>query len=134
MGRPGAQDFVKWRGPLFQRFLLALVDQSAAVRSLAEYLLSDALASKVPPPPLRCRPTVHHLSSSVRISTCAGAGLLFRSVVAGGARSSANSWHRRGVDGVANPMKVLFTSVFRYVGNALAVPPPQKYQPLLRNV
>ena len=41
------QDYVKWRGPLFHRFLLALVDESPSVCSLAEYLLSDTLASKV---------------------------------------------------------------------------------------
>ena len=41
------QDYVKWRGPLFHRFLLALVDDSSSVQSLAEYLLTDTLASKV---------------------------------------------------------------------------------------
>lgn len=41
------QDFVKWRGPLFQRFLLALVDESPRVRALAEFLLGDTLATKV---------------------------------------------------------------------------------------
>ena len=41
------QDYVKWRGPLFHRFLLALVDDSPGVRALAEFLLSDTLASKV---------------------------------------------------------------------------------------
>lgn len=41
------QDYVKWRGPLFHRFLLALVDDSSSVRALAEYLLTDTLASKV---------------------------------------------------------------------------------------
>lgn len=40
------QDYVKWRGPLFHRFLLALVDDSPSVRALAEYLLTDTLASK----------------------------------------------------------------------------------------
>lgn len=40
---------MKWRGALFQRFLLALVDESRAVRSLAEYLLADTLGSKVLP-------------------------------------------------------------------------------------
>ena len=41
------QDYVKWRGPLFLRFLLALVDDSPGIRALAEFLLSDTLASKV---------------------------------------------------------------------------------------
>lgn len=41
------QDFVKWRGPLFNRFLLALVDDSPRIRTLAEYLLGDTLAAKV---------------------------------------------------------------------------------------
>ncbi len=44
----GMQDYVKWRGPLFHRFLLALVDDSPNVCALAEYLLTDTLASKVP--------------------------------------------------------------------------------------
>ena len=43
----GLQDYVKWRGPLFHRFLLALVDDSPSVCALAEYLLTDTLASKV---------------------------------------------------------------------------------------
>jgi condensin-2 complex subunit D3 len=42
------KDYVKWRGALFHRFLLALVDPSPGVRSLAEYLLTDALATKAP--------------------------------------------------------------------------------------
>lgn len=44
---PDLQDFVKLRGPLFHRFLLALVDDSPRVRGLAEYLLGDTLAAKV---------------------------------------------------------------------------------------
>lgn len=40
------QDFVKWRGALFHRFVAALVDECPDVRSLAGFLLSDALASK----------------------------------------------------------------------------------------
>eukprot|EP00775_Hariotina_reticulata_P011091 gene11092-11246_t len=42
------KDYVKWRGPLFHRFLLALVDPSPAVRQLAEYLLKDVMAVKAP--------------------------------------------------------------------------------------
>lgn len=41
------KDYVKWRGALFHRFALALVDTSPAVRNLAEYLLGDTLAVKV---------------------------------------------------------------------------------------
>ena len=41
------QDYVKWRGPLFHRFLLALIDDSPRVRALAEYLLGDTIATKV---------------------------------------------------------------------------------------
>jgi len=41
------KDYVKWRGALFHRFALALVDTSPAVRNLAEYLLGDILAVKV---------------------------------------------------------------------------------------
>jgi len=43
------QDSVKWRGPLFHRFTRALVDDSAAVRALAEFLLADTLATKARP-------------------------------------------------------------------------------------
>ncbi|GLI65850.1 hypothetical protein VaNZ11_009480, partial [Volvox africanus] len=42
------RDYVKWRGVLVHRFLLALVDESPSVRQLAQYLLSDSLASKAP--------------------------------------------------------------------------------------
>lgn len=41
------KDYVKWRGALFHRFALALVDEAADVRRLAEYLLGDTLATKV---------------------------------------------------------------------------------------
>ena len=44
------QDFVKWKGPLFHKFTLSLVDSSPAVRRLAQYLLADTLALKVPLP------------------------------------------------------------------------------------
>ncbi|GLC77673.1 hypothetical protein PLESTF_001971200 [Pleodorina starrii] len=42
------RDYVKWRGSLVHRFLLALVDESLGVRELAQYLLSDSLAAKAP--------------------------------------------------------------------------------------
>ena len=42
------KDYVKWRGPLFLRIVLALVDPSPRVAAMAEYLLSDALESKLP--------------------------------------------------------------------------------------
>ena len=42
------KDYVKWRGTLFHRFLLALVDPSPRVRQLAEFLMSDTLAAKAP--------------------------------------------------------------------------------------
>ena len=41
------QDYVKWRGQLFHQFMRALVDDSHEVRSLANYLLADALSTKV---------------------------------------------------------------------------------------
>lgn len=41
------KDYVKWRGPLFHRFLLALVDDIPHVAGLAEYMLSDTLTTKV---------------------------------------------------------------------------------------
>lgn len=40
------QDFVKWRGALFHKYILALADNSLAVRQLAEYLLTNTLALK----------------------------------------------------------------------------------------
>lgn len=42
------KDYVKWRGPLFLRFMLALIDDSPRVAAMAEFLLSDALDSKLP--------------------------------------------------------------------------------------
>ena len=42
------KDYLKWRGPLFMRFMLALIDGSPRVRGMAEYLLGDALDSKLP--------------------------------------------------------------------------------------
>jgi condensin-2 complex subunit D3 len=42
------KEYVKWRGPIFNRFLMALVDESRGVRQLVEYLLSNSLAGKIP--------------------------------------------------------------------------------------
>jgi len=42
------KEYVKWRGPIFNRFLMALVDESRGVRQLVEYLLSNSLAAKIP--------------------------------------------------------------------------------------
>jgi condensin-2 complex subunit D3 len=42
------KDYVKWRGPLFLRFMLALIDESPRIAAMAEFLLSDALDSKLP--------------------------------------------------------------------------------------
>jgi hypothetical protein len=41
------RDYVKWRGSLFHRFCLALVDPAPVVKALAEHLLGDTLAAKV---------------------------------------------------------------------------------------
>lgn len=38
------REYVKWRGPLFHRFLRALVDDSPAVRQLAGFLFKEVLA------------------------------------------------------------------------------------------
>lgn len=46
-GIVSVQDYVKWRGQLFHQFMRALVDDSHEVRGLANYLLADALSSKV---------------------------------------------------------------------------------------
>eukprot|EP00271_Cylindrocystis_brebissonii_P002005 TRINITY_DN1235_c0_g2_i1.p1 TRINITY_DN1235_c0_g2~~TRINITY_DN1235_c0_g2_i1.p1 ORF type:complete len:992 (-),score=205.31 TRINITY_DN1235_c0_g2_i1:809-3391(-) len=42
------RDYVKWRGPLFMRFLLALVDESNTVRELAEFLFTNIISAKAP--------------------------------------------------------------------------------------
>lgn len=43
-----AADYVKCRGALFHQLLLALVDPSAGVRSVAEYVLRDTLQARMP--------------------------------------------------------------------------------------
>ena len=42
------RDYLKWRGAVFHRFCLALVDESPAVRDLAQHLLSGPLAGRAP--------------------------------------------------------------------------------------
>ncbi|MEW5301609.1 MAG: hypothetical protein WDW36_004459 [Sanguina aurantia] len=42
------KDYVKWRGGLFHRFCLSLVDTSPEVRSLGKHLLGSSLAAKAP--------------------------------------------------------------------------------------
>ncbi|MEW5310852.1 MAG: hypothetical protein WDW38_002613 [Sanguina aurantia] len=42
------KDYVKWRGSLFHRFCLSLVDTSPDVRSLGKHLLGSSLATKAP--------------------------------------------------------------------------------------
>ncbi|XP_049932486.1 uncharacterized protein LOC116249967 isoform X2 [Nymphaea colorata] len=42
------RDYVKWRGALFHRFLLALVDESEKIRTLADFLFSSFLKTKAP--------------------------------------------------------------------------------------
>ena len=37
------RDYVKWRGVLFLRFLLALVDESEKIRHLADFLFGTIL-------------------------------------------------------------------------------------------
>lgn len=37
------RDYVKWRGVLFLRFLLSLVDESEKIRQLADYLFGNIL-------------------------------------------------------------------------------------------
>jgi hypothetical protein len=39
------RDYLKWRGTLFHRFLLALVDESEKIRQLADFLFSSILKS-----------------------------------------------------------------------------------------
>ena len=39
------RDYLKWRGTLFHRFLLALVDESEKIRQLADFLFGSILKS-----------------------------------------------------------------------------------------
>ncbi|GAB2289497.1 hypothetical protein Dimus_023807 [Dionaea muscipula] len=41
-------DYVKWRGVLFLRFLLSLVDESEKIRQLADFLFGSILKAKAP--------------------------------------------------------------------------------------
>ncbi|KAL9232809.1 hypothetical protein vseg_007874 [Gypsophila vaccaria] len=41
-------DYVKWRGVLFLRFLLSLVDESERIRQLADFLFGNILKAKAP--------------------------------------------------------------------------------------
>ncbi|KAK9671730.1 hypothetical protein RND81_12G051000 [Saponaria officinalis] len=41
-------DYVKWRGVLFLRFLLSLVDESEKIRQLADFLFGNILQAKAP--------------------------------------------------------------------------------------
>lgn len=40
------RDYVKWRGVLFLRFLLCLVDESEKIRHLADFLFGNILKSE----------------------------------------------------------------------------------------
>ncbi|GMH08305.1 hypothetical protein Nepgr_010145 [Nepenthes gracilis] len=42
------RDYVKWRGILFLRFLLSLVDESEKIRQLADFLFGNILKAKAP--------------------------------------------------------------------------------------
>lgn len=42
------RDYVKWRGVLFLRFLLSLVDESEKIRELADFLFGNILRVKAP--------------------------------------------------------------------------------------
>ncbi|CAN4094935.1 unnamed protein product [Withania somnifera] len=42
------RDYVKWRGVLFLRFLLSLVDESEKIRQLADFLFGNILKAKAP--------------------------------------------------------------------------------------
>ncbi|KAK6265386.1 hypothetical protein QUC31_016223 [Theobroma cacao] len=42
------RDYVKWRGVLFLRFLLCLVDESEKIRQLADFLFGNILKAKAP--------------------------------------------------------------------------------------
>ncbi|KAH0704943.1 hypothetical protein KY290_009659 [Solanum tuberosum] len=42
------RDYVKWRGVLFLRFLLSLVDESEMIRQLADFLFGNILKAKAP--------------------------------------------------------------------------------------
>ncbi|XP_042064167.1 condensin-2 complex subunit D3-like [Salvia splendens] len=48
LGRLLQRDYVKWRGLLFLRFLLCLVDDSDKIRQLADFLFGNILKAKAP--------------------------------------------------------------------------------------
>ncbi|XP_047976325.1 condensin-2 complex subunit D3 [Salvia hispanica] len=48
LGRLLQRDYVKWRGILFLRFLLCLVDDSDKIRQLADFLFGNILKAKAP--------------------------------------------------------------------------------------
>ncbi|OWM71236.1 condensin-2 complex subunit D3 [Punica granatum] len=48
MSRLLQRDYVKWRGVLFLRFLLSLVDESEKIRQLSDYLFGNILKVKAP--------------------------------------------------------------------------------------
>ncbi|XP_057772121.1 uncharacterized protein LOC130991757 [Salvia miltiorrhiza] len=48
LGRLLQRDYVKWRGLLFLRFLLCLVDESEKIRQLAAFLFGNILKAKAP--------------------------------------------------------------------------------------
>ena len=67
------QDYVKWRGQLFHQFLRALVDDSAEVRAMAEFLLADTICNKVPTcvsatAVFTCQPLIAHCLHTVTLS------------------------------------------------------------------
>ncbi|XP_043722589.1 condensin-2 complex subunit D3 [Telopea speciosissima] len=48
LSRLSQRDYVKWRGVLFLRFLLSLVDESEKIRQLADFLFGNILKAKAP--------------------------------------------------------------------------------------
>ncbi|KAH6769692.1 binding protein [Perilla frutescens var. hirtella] len=48
LGRLLQRDYVKWRGLLFLRFLLCLVDESEKIQRLADFLFGNILKAKAP--------------------------------------------------------------------------------------
>ena len=63
------RDYLKWRGPLFTRFLVLLVDPSPELARLSECLLSETVASKGP-----LLPYNHFIEAVFALNNCKARG------------------------------------------------------------
>ncbi|GIL49185.1 hypothetical protein Vafri_5652 [Volvox africanus] len=113
------RDYVKWRGVLVHRFLLALVDESPSVRQLAQYLLSDSLASKAP-----LLAYNHFLESLFVLNACSaglrasrssgGASAELASELAFHSSHGGSAFHLKGSDPITRAKRdIIYTALLR---------------------